>query len=296
MELYQNYVMKWLKEDKEYLDKKFSIINDLGRFQCSDFELDESESIKSIKNNLNWNPISIKNNNKDNNSGGGGDENNINNDNNNDTNHDNNNDNNNDKNNDLNSENDNNHNMILKNKIISLNDDYILLRSIALEMKISLLMSGESNFYIFSRCIQSEFSENTTVCCISKELESARKFISFSVLEKKDDEFLIKNLKKQEIPHQDKYIKALDLAEFSFIFIDNGDNKCFVFLDKQEQIKNNLLLGDFYEPIEEKCNVMFACSGDLISVKEIEISQTKRDSYVNYRNMNNENIQCCEIF
>ena len=296
MDSYQNFVMKWLKEDKEYLDKKFSIINDLGRFQCSDFELDESESIKSIKNNLNWNPISIKNNNKDNNSGGGGDENNINNDNNNDNNHDNNNDNNNDKNNDLNSENDNNHNMILKNKIISLNDDYILLRSIALEMKISLLMSGESNFYIFSRCIQSEFSENTTVCCISKELESARKFISFAVLEKKDDEFLIKNLKKQEIPHQDKYIKALDLAEFSFIFIDNGDNKCFVFLDKQEQIKNNLLLGDFYEPIEEKCSVMFASSGDLISVKEIEISQTRRDSYVNYRNMNNENIQCCEIF
>ena len=283
MDIYQNYVMKWLKEDKEYLDKKFSIINDLGRFQCSDFELDESESIKSIKNNLNWNPISIKNSNKDNNGGGGGDENN-------------NNDNNNDENNDLNSENDNNHNIILKNKIISLNDDCILLRSIALEMKISLLMSGESNFYIFSRCIQSEFSENPTVCCISKELESARKFISFAVLEKKDDEFLIKNLKKQEIPHQDKYIKALDLAEFSFIFIDNGDNKCFVFLDKQEQIKNNLLLGDFYEPIEEKCNVMFACSGDLISVKEIEISQTKRDSYVNYRNMNNENIQCCQIF
>jgi len=283
MELYQNYVMKWLKEDKEYLDKKFSIINDLGRFQCSDFELDESESIKSIKNNLNWNPISIKNNNnKDNNGGGGGDENKNNNDNIN--------------NNDLNSENDNNHNIILKNKIISLNDDYILLRSIALEMKISLLMSGESNFYIFSRCIQSEFSEKTTVCCISKELESARKFISFAVLEKKDDEFLIKNLKKQEIPHQDKYIKALDLAEFSFIFIDNGDNKCFVFLDKQEQIKNNLLLGDFYEPIEEKCSVMFASSGDLISVKEIEISQTRRDSYVNYRNVNNENIQCCEIF
>ena len=56
------------------------------------------------------------------------------------------------------------------------------------------------------------------------------------------------------------------------------------------------MLGDFYEPIEEKCNVMLASSGDLISLKEIEISQTKRDSYVNYRNMNSENIQCCQIF
>ena len=88
----------------------------------------------------------------------------------------------------------------------------------------------------------------------------------------------------------------MDLSEISFVFIDNGDNKCFVFLNKQEQNTNMLLLGDFYEPIEEKCNVMFACSGDLISLKEVEISQVHRDSYVNYRNMNNENIQCCGIF
>jgi len=162
-----------------------------------------------------------------------------------------------------------------------------MLRSIALEVKISLLMSGESNFYIFSRCTNSEFTEYTTICCIS-----------FAVLEKKKDEegYFIKNLKKQEIPHQDNYIKTLDLSEISFVFIDNGDNKCFVFLNKQEQNTNMLLLGDFYEPIEEKCNVMFACSGDLISLKEVEISQVHRDSYVNYRNMNNENIQCCGIF
>ncbi len=190
--------------------------------------------------------------------------------------------------------------MILKNKIIGLNDDYIVLRSISLEVKVSLLMSGESNFYIFSRCLNSEFSEFTAVCYISKELESARKFISFAVLDKKEDEekgFLIKTLKKQEIPHQDHYIKTLDLSEISFVFIDNGDNKCFVFLDKQEQNTNLLLVGDFYEPIDEKrSNVMFASSGDLISVKEVEINQVERDSYVNYRNMNNENIQCCEIF
>ena len=202
-----------------------------------------------------------------------------------------------DVNNDLKSENDNNHNIILKNKIISLTEEFMVLRSIGLEVKISLLMSGESNFYIFSRCINSEFSEYTTVCCISKELESARKFISFAVLEKKKDNgYFIKNLKKQEIPHQNNYIKALDLSEISFVFIDNGDNKCFVFLNQQEQNSNLLLIGDFYELIEEKCNVMLASSGDLISLKEVEISQTKRDSYVNYRNMNNENIQCCEIF
>jgi len=281
MDTYKNYQIKWSREDEEYLSQKYSIIKDLDKFQCADFEINESENIKIMPKNLNWNPISIQKNNINNN-----DENNK----------DNNKENNNNDNNDIKSENDNNNNIILKNKIISLNDECIILRSIGVEIKISLLMSGESNFYIFSRCKQSEFSEYTTVCCISKELESARKFISFAVLEKKDDDFQIKNLKKQEIPHQDNYIKTLDLSEISFIFIDNGDNKCFVFLTKQEQNSNILLLGDFYEPIEERCNVMLACSGDLISLKEVEISQVKRNSYVNYRNMNNENIQCCIIF
>ena len=281
MDTYKNYQIKWSREDEEYLSQKYSIIKDLDKFQCADFEINESENIKIMPKNLNWNPISIQKNNINNN-----DENNK----------DNNKENNNNDNNDIKSENDNNNNIILKNKIISLNDECIILRSIGVEIKISLLMSGESNFYIFSRCKQSEFSEYTTVCCISKELESARKFISFAVLEKKDDDYQIKNLKKQEIPHQDNYIKTLDLSEISFIFIDNGDNKCFVFLTKQEQNSNILLLGDFYEPIEERCNVMLACSGDLISLKEVEISQVKRNSYVNYRNVNNENIQCCEIF
>ena len=228
--------------------------------------------------NLIWNPISIQRNN------------------NNESNNDGNNHKNSNENNEIKSENDNNNNIILKNKIISLIDELIMLRSIGLEVKISLLMSGESNFYIFSRCKQSEFSEYTAVCCISKELESARKFISFAVLEKKDNDFLIKNLKKQEIPHQDNYIKTLDLSEISFIFIDNGDNKCFIFLTKQEQNSNILLLGDFYVPYQEKCNIMLASSGDLISLKEVEINQVERNSYVNYRNMNNENIQCCGIF
>ena len=239
------------------------MVDDISKFQCANFELDDSESIKTLMNSLSWEPINISSNN-----------------------------------NDEKSENDFNHNIILKNKIISLNDDYIALRSLGLEIKLSLLMSGESSLYIFTRCKQSEFSEATAICCISKELESARKFISFSVLEKKDNDegFSIRNLKKQEIPHQDNYIKTLDLSEIEFVFIDNGDNRCFVFLTKQDQNSNLLMLGDFYEPFLDKSNVMLGGSGDLISIKKMEIKQTNRDFFINYRNMNNENIQCCNIF
>ena len=245
------------------MSQSFSVVDDVSKFQCANFELDDSESIKTLMSSLNWEPINISSNN-----------------------------------NDEKSENDFNHNIILKNKIISLNDDYIALRSLGLEVKLSLLMSGESNLYIFTRCKQSEFSEATAICCISKELESARKFISFSILVKKDndDGFSIRNLKKQEIPHQDNYIKTLDLSEIEFVFIDNGDNRCFVFLTKQDQNSNLLMLGDFYEPFLDKSNVMLGGSGDLISIKKMEIKQTNRDFFVNYRNMNNENIQCCNSF
>ena len=279
---YAPSINAWLKEDNSFLSNSYTIINDINKFQCADFEIDEIDNKNSIKEKYDWKPINPKNQNKDNNN----ELININKDNNN------------DELNDIKSENDNNHNIILKNKILSLEGDCIALRSLSLEIKISILMSGESNFYIFTRCYESGFDECTAVCCISKELKSARKFISFGVLVKDEDcNYLIKNLKKQEIPHQTHHIEELDLSEISFTFLDNGDNRIFVFLDgKDEQSSNLQLMGDFFEPIEEHCNVMMACTGDLISLKELEIKQIQRDSYVNYRNNNNVNVQCCNVF
>lgn len=161
-------------------------------------------------------------------------------------------------------------------------------------------MSGECSFYIFSRCSE-KLSENTAVCCISKEFESARKFISYGVLEKKVNKmYSFKNLKKQEIPKQDNHIKSLDISEIKFNFIDNGDNRCFVFLNGQESFNSNLLLvGDFFVPIDAQSNLMFGVSGDLVSIKSLSIRHSYRNSYINYRNNNtNDSIQscsCCNI-
>lgn len=41
---------------------------------------------------------------------------------------------------------------------------------------------------------------------------------------------------------------------------------------------------------------MLGASGDLVSIKELEIKQIERDMYVNYRNNNNVNVQCCNVF
>ena len=40
---------------------------------------------------------------------------------------------------------------------------------------------------------------------------------------------------------------------------------------------------------------MLAYSGDLVSLKELEIRHIQRDLYVNERNSNNVNLQCCQI-
>ena len=173
----------------------------------------------------------------------------------------------------------------------------------SLQCEVNILMSGESNFYIFSRCGDA-ITNTTAVCYISKELESARKFVSFAILEPKEgneNTFIIRNIKKQEIPRQENYIKALDISEIKFTFVDNGDNRCFVFLEEQEQNSNLVFIGDFYIPCTQKSNIMFGVTGDLISIKKLRIKQTIRNSYINLRSSrgNGANIQscnCCIIF
>ena len=287
-------VNQWFNEDKEFLSKNYSLIDHLDKFYAADFKLQEKEGMITILNKFNWIDIIQKNNNYEKRENYSNRNSNYNN--------------NNEeskeskKNNNTNSDKTPvNQNIILKNKILKLKEDSIYLRSLSVECEINLLMSGESNFYIFSRC-QGQFSENTAVCCISKELESARKFISFGVLEKKEGggEYSFKNLKKQEIPKQGNHIKTLDISEIKFDFIDNGDNKCFVFLSEQELLNSHLfLVGDFFVPIDTQSNLMFAVSGDLISIKQLVIKHTFRNAYINHRNNNvNDSVQtcsCCNI-
>jgi hypothetical protein len=69
-------------------------------------------------------------------------------------------------------------------------------------------MAGESCFYIFSRG-RDEFSSEMSVCYINKELDSNRKFINFAILQLSEDDgvsYIIRTLKKQEIPKQGSVI------------------------------------------------------------------------------------------
>lgn len=188
-------------------------------------------------------------------------------------------------------------NIIIKNKILKLKENYINLRSLSVECSITILMSGESQFFIFSRYNGDHYSDENLVCFISKEIESSRKYLNFAIISKEKNKNVVKILKKQEIPFQ-KRNTYLDISEISFTFIDNGDNICYFSFPDIDQNSNQVFIGDFYLPKFEKSNLMFAGSGNLISIKKLEIKQTPRNSYLLEKNCS-ENVHkshCCLIF
>ncbi len=92
----------------------------------------------------------------------------------------------------------------MKNKIIRFKSPIFNLRSLAIEVEISMIMAGESSFFIFTRC-RDNITNESLVCFITKELESSRKFINFAILDDNHNENMhmnLKVLKKQEIPKQ----------------------------------------------------------------------------------------------
>ena len=187
-------------------------------------------------------------------------------------------------------------NIIIKNKMLKLKENYINLRSFSVECSITILMSGESQFFIFSRCSGEQYSDENLVCFINKEAESPRKYINFAIISKEDNQNVIKILKKQEIPYQKKS-KYLDISEISFTFIDNGDNICYVSFPEIEQNSKQIFIGDFYLPKFEKSNLMFAGTGNLISIKKLEIKQKERDSYLLDKDGSGvHKSHCCFIF
>ena len=188
-------------------------------------------------------------------------------------------------------------NIIIKNKMLKLKENYINLRSFSVECSITILMSGESQFFIFSRCNGEQYSEENLVCFINKEIESSRKYLNFAIISKENNKNVLKILKKQEIPFQ-KRNTYLDISEISFTFIDNGDNICYISFPDIEQNSNQVFIADFYLPKFEKSNLMFAGSGNLISIKKLEIKQTLRNSYLLDNNCSNHvhKSHCCFIF
>lgn len=91
--------------------------------------------------------------------------------------------------------------LILKNKILKLEKNYINLKNLAVSVNLEIIMSGESSLFIFSR-VNDYLNTESTVCQISKEMDSARKFLNFGVLmkRKENDNFCLRNIRKQEIP------------------------------------------------------------------------------------------------
>ena len=99
-------------------------------------------------------------------------------------------------------------NIILKNKIIKLDNNYFNLSSLGLNVDFEIIMSGESSLFMFSR-LENNFSPETVVCYINKDMDSPRKFLNYGLLMKNKDSsnYTLKTIRKQEIPKHGKLIK-----------------------------------------------------------------------------------------
>lgn len=90
-------------------------------------------------------------------------------------------------------------NLILKNKILKLENNYFNLKYLGINAHFEIVMSADSYIMIFSR-IEEDFSPETAVFYINKELDSPRKFINFGLLIRNyDNKFTLKTIRKQEI-------------------------------------------------------------------------------------------------
>jgi hypothetical protein len=80
--------------------------------------------------------------------------------------------------------------------------------------------------------------------------------------------------------------------------VDNGDNKCSVVI-KTDNKKEYFYLSDFYSPTQDDTNIMFAASGDLISVRSLLVKQIVRNSKLNSKdedgNKSKQSCNCCLI-
>jgi hypothetical protein len=55
----------------------------------------------------------------------------------------------------------------------------------------------------------------------------------------------------------DNYDENLDIAEVKLTFIDNGDNKCCLFIQNENLKKPYFFMADFFFPNNENSNIMF---------------------------------------
>ena len=166
----------------------------------------------------------------------------------------------------------------------------IALNSIAVEVKLSFRLIGDSTIWILSRS-SGVLDPEGVICKIKKEQETQRVFLIFGANIGKGNEF--KFFKKQEIPEMFKFGEELmqDYVDLKIKFIDNGDDKVFVKANvgKDKFIEMSC---DKYIPCFRDSHIMIAGSGDSIILKNVSVRHTPRI----FGRPNMTRYECCELF
>ena len=179
----------------------------------------------------------------------------------------------------------------LKDKLIKYPCE-ILLRCLAIEIKLRIKLSLHSCFYIFSRVIN-EITSETPVIKILKDVHLRGLFIVYGSVNPRTNKFNF--IKQNQIP---EHSKSSDLyQELDLEIIDNGDDKIFINVSsfgKIQNIKCFSLQCSGFIPVLTESQIFFAGHGDSTIIKSISMQYRDRIIQIPKRKKNSECV-CCIV-
>lgn len=166
----------------------------------------------------------------------------------------------------------------------------IHLKSLALEVRISLRLKGESIFWLTTRGKGLEDPE-AMVCRLLKEEDSQRMFIELGALIGPDQVF--RYFKRQEIPaRKDASEEALacDFTHLKLHLVDNGDNRVFVQLREGSRPQRSSCAS--FIPCLEPTQLTLLGSGESVEISTVKVNYTDR---LRGQSSSQANKECCSL-
>lgn len=168
-----------------------------------------------------------------------------------------------------------------------------------LELKGKVNLKSDSSFWIFLHS-KDFFTPKTAVIIFTKEEFSQRIYISFGIFYRKDNELVLRTLKKEELIHSKDNKNSLsfereDLVQLKIKIFDNGTENIKVIVSLNSNDYLNECNSNFFLPVSnEKCKIMIAGSGHHCKVLNFSAETVYNEKYE--KNDTTANQDCCMVY
>lgn len=192
------------------------------------------------------------------------------------------------------------------------------------ELNISLMLKGGSQFWIFTRCFINKevnesqcfdtesahnepndiFNKYSSIIKITKEDKSSKCFISFGTFyeEENGGNMYVKTFfKRQLIDYSKKenkfYYLENDACDFNIHLVDVGTEVINAKISVNGSEKRNEINANFYIPTNKRSKIMFAGTGQCVDIKSLFLNSFQKDDNIGTLfTSERKSCNCCCIF